>query len=126
MITVTPFLAAAADAKLEDWGPLDEATGEPMQTSGTTIWSADSDAGAGAGQEGGASQEAGVWECTPGPSRWTLEQNEFVHILSGRMTVTPDGGEASEIGPGDTAVFPRGWAGTWQIHETIRKLYVLF
>jgi FAD dependent oxidoreductase len=25
-----------------------------------------------------------------------------------------------------TAVFPRGWAGTGQIHETIRKLYVLF
>ncbi|MDX6339567.1 MAG: hypothetical protein QOG05_6907, partial [Streptosporangiaceae bacterium] len=23
-------------------------------------------------------------------------------------------------------VFPVGWAGTWQIHETIRKLYVLF
>ena len=23
MITTTPFLAAAADAKLEDWGPLD-------------------------------------------------------------------------------------------------------
>ena len=27
MITATPFLAAAAEAKLEDWGPLDEATG---------------------------------------------------------------------------------------------------
>jgi len=38
----------------------------------------------------------------------------------------PDGGESAEIGPGDTAVFPRGWTGTWQIHETIRKLYVLF
>ena len=25
MITATPFLAAAADAKLEDWGPLAEA-----------------------------------------------------------------------------------------------------
>jgi uncharacterized cupin superfamily protein len=25
-----------------------------------------------------------------------------------------------------TAVFPRGWTGTWRIHETIRKLYVLF
>ena len=60
-ITVTPYLADAADAKLEDWGPLEEATGEP-----------------------------------------------------------------TDIGPGDTAVFPRGWAGTWQIHETIRKLYVLF
>jgi uncharacterized cupin superfamily protein len=35
-------------------------------------------------------------------------------------------GEPADIGPGDTAVFPRGWTGTWQIHETIRKLYVLF
>ena len=49
-----------------------------------------------------------------------------MHILSGRMTVTPDGGEPTEIRPGDTAVFPRGWAGTWQIHETIRNIYVLF
>jgi hypothetical protein len=109
----TPFLAAARDAVLEDWGPLPESTGDPMQTSGTTVWS-------------GGEKEAGVWECTPGPSRWTLETNEFVHILSGRMTVTPDDGEATEIGPGDTAVFPRGWTGTWQIHEPIRKLYVLF
>jgi uncharacterized protein len=114
MITATAFLAAAADAKLEDWGPLDEATSEPMQTSGTTIWSG----------EGGT--EAGVWPCSAGPSRWSLENNEFAHILSGHMTVTPDGGEPTDIGPGDTAVFPRGWAGTWQIHETIRKLYVLF
>ena len=83
-------------------------------TSGTTLWTGDGD------------QEAGVWECTAGPSRWSLENNEFVHILSGRMTVTPDGGEPTDIGPGDTAVFPRGWTGTWQIHETIRKLYVLF
>ncbi len=49
-----------------------------------------------------------------------------MHVLSGRLTTTPDGGEPQELGPGDTAVFPRGWAGTWQIHETIRKVYVLF
>jgi hypothetical protein len=109
----TPFLAAAHAAVLEDWGPLAEATGEPMHTTGLTLWSA-------------GDQEAGVWECTPGPSRWTLESNEFVHILSGRMTVTPDGGEATEMSPGDSAVFPLGWTGSWQIHQTIRKLYVLF
>jgi len=114
MITATPFLAAAADAKLEDWGPLDEATGAPMHTSGTTLWTGEGD------------QEAGVWECTAGPSRWSLETNEVVHIVSGRMTVTPDGGAPAEIGAGDIAVFPRGWTGTWQIHETIRKVYVLF
>jgi uncharacterized cupin superfamily protein len=114
MITVTPYLADAADAKLEDWGPLAEATGEPMATSGTTIW------------EGEGDTEVGIWQCTAGPSRWKLETNESVHIVSGRMTVTPDGGEATDIGAGDTAVFPRGWEGTWQIHETIRKVYVLF
>jgi hypothetical protein len=57
MITATPFLAAAAGAKLEDWGPLEEATGDPMHTSGTTLWS------------GEGAQEAGVWECAPGPGR---------------------------------------------------------
>jgi len=46
--------------------------------------------------------------------------------VSGRMMVTPDDGPPQEIGSGNTAVFPRGWAGTWQIHETIRKLYVIF
>ena len=113
-VPATPFLGAAALAgDLDDWGPLAEATGEPMQTSGTTLWS-DGD------------QEVGVWECTPGPSYWTLETHEAIHILSGRMTVTPDGGQPQDIGPGDCAVFPRGWRGTWQIHETIRKLYVLY
>jgi uncharacterized cupin superfamily protein len=110
---VTPYLAKASTAELEDWGPLDEATGAAMATSGVTFWK-DGD------------QEAGVWECTPGPSRWTLETHEFVQILAGRMTVTPDGGEPTEIGAGDCAVFPRGWSGSWQIHETIRKVYVLF
>ena len=43
-----------------------------------------------------------------------------------RMTVTPDGGAPMEIGAGDVAVFPRGWRGAWQIHEKIRKLYVLY
>ena len=75
----TPFLADAVTAELEDWGPLEEATGEPMQASGRTLW-----------QDG--EQETGVWECTPGPSYWKLETNEFVHILTGRVTVTPDGG----------------------------------
>ena len=70
----TPFLAAATLAgELEDWGPLAEATGDPMQTSGATLW-ADGE------------QEVGVWECTPGPSYWKLETNEAIHIVSGRMT----------------------------------------
>jgi uncharacterized protein len=111
----TPFLAdASALTELEDWGPLAEATGEPMSTAGVTLWT---------GEDGA---EAGVWECTAGPSRWLLETHEFVHVLSGSMTVTPDGGEAFEAGPGSSFVVPKGWSGTWDIHDTLRKLYVIF
>ena len=69
---------------------------------------------------------AGIWQCAPGPSQWKLETNEVIYLVAGRMTVTPDGGEASEIGVGDIAVFPKGWTGTWDIHETVRKVYSIF
>jgi uncharacterized cupin superfamily protein len=112
-IALTPYLADAATTQLEDWGPLEEATGAEMTTAGVTLW-----------EEGEAS--AGIWECSPGPSHWTLTTHEVIHLVAGRMTVTPDGGEALEIGAGDVAVFPLGWSGTWLIHETVRKVYSIF
>ncbi len=36
-------------------------------------------------------------------------------MVSGRMTVTLDGGEPLELVAGDSAVFPKGWSGTWDI-----------
>ena len=109
----TAILAQAADAELEDWGTLEEATGDPMATHGVEMW-----------VDGGKS--AGIWQCTPGPSYWVQEENEVIYLLSGRMTVTPGGGEPSEVGTGDIAVFPTGWKGTWDIHETVRKVYSIF
>ena len=53
-------------------------------------------------------------------------QEETIHVLSGRMTCTADDGTVTEVGPGSTVVFPKGWAGTWDIHETLRKVYVIF
>jgi hypothetical protein len=63
---LTPIIAKAADADLEDWGPLDEATGEEMATHGVELW------------------------------------------------------------VDDMAVFPKGWTGTWELHETVRKVYSIF
>ena len=112
--TPAPTVHDALRAELEDWGPLEEATGPEMHTSGLTLW----------GGEDGA--DTGIWECTPGPSRWELETNELVHVLAGSMTVTPDGEEPFEVGAGDAVLFPRGWSGTWDIHATLRKVYAIF
>lgn len=99
---------------LEDWGPLEEATGAAMQTSGIQMWS-------------DGEQSAGIWRCTQGPSRWSFDTvAEFIHVLDGSMTVTADGSEPVRIGAGDLAVFPRGWSGTWDIHEPLTTAYVIF
>ena len=109
----TPHVTDALHAELQDWGPLEEATGPEMTTSGLEVW-VDGDC------------SGGIWQCTPGPSHWTLETHEVIHLVSGRMTVTPDGGEATEFGAGDMAVFPKGWSGSSDIHETVRKVFAIF
>jgi hypothetical protein len=108
-----PSLSHAADAELAPWGSLDEASGPEILTAGLTLWSH-------------GDQEVGIWECAPGPSRWLLETNEFIHVVSGRMTVTIDGRKPLELAPGDIAVFPLGWSVTWEIAETLRKIYAIF
>ena len=112
-VDITPILSGAADTELEDWGPLAEATGDPMATHGVEVWV-------------DGENSAGIWQCGPGPSHWTLETNEVIYLVAGKMTVTPDGGAPSVIGVGDVAVFPKGWTGTWNIHETVRKVYSIF
>jgi uncharacterized cupin superfamily protein len=110
---LTPHLAGALDAELEDWGPLDEATGPAMATWGLTLWTA-------------GDATAGIWECEAGSSRWLLDTHEVIHLIAGRMTVTPDGGEPTEVNAGDVAIFPKGWSGVWDIHEKVRKVYAIF
>ncbi|MFK3776507.1 cupin domain-containing protein [Pseudomonas sp. NPDC089406] len=68
----------------------------------------------------------GVWESTPGTFRRHLKNREFSHIVSGHCTFTPDGGEPVELRAGDAVLFPENCEGVWQIHETLRKTYVLF
>jgi uncharacterized cupin superfamily protein len=110
---MTPHTNDVAAAELEDWGPLEEATGPQMSTAGLAVWVEGSTSG-------------GIWECTPGPSYWIQKEHEVIHVVSGRMTVTRDGGQPVELRAGDMAVFPKGWSGTWDIHETVRKVYAIF
>ena len=70
---------------------------------------------------------SGTWECEPGASRWEFtNRGEIIHVLSGRMTVARDGEEGVELTAGSSAVFELGWQGTWTVHETLRKVFVVY
>ena len=69
---------------------------------------------------------AGVWECSP--CLETIERygvDEICTVLSGSVTVTPEGGEAETFGPGDSFVMPQDFKGTWHITETLKKFYMI-
>jgi uncharacterized protein len=68
----------------------------------------------------------GVWECTPGTFYLPHNYEETVTIVRGRVTVTPEGGEPTELGPGDTAFFPAGTKVLWEVHDTLRKSWHIF
>jgi uncharacterized protein len=115
-----PVHAADLTDELEDWGdlapPLGIPLGDPMPTRGLETWAAE-----------GGTPSTGVWECEPGDSRWKLEgEGEFIHVVSGSMTCTSDDGVVTKLGPGDSFTFAPGWSGTWNIHETLRKVYTMF
>ena len=68
---------------------------------------------------------AGTWECEPGTSRIEMDCFEFCHLLKGHWKLTSDSGQVTELKPGDSWVFPKGWKGTGEVVETVRKAYFL-
>jgi uncharacterized cupin superfamily protein len=70
---------------------------------------------------------SGSWESEPGQARWEFtDRGEFIQVISGRMTVEQDGEPPVELTAGSSAVFPIGWKGTWTVHETLRKVFVVY
>ena len=68
---------------------------------------------------------SGTWESTPGSYHATYSAYEFVHVMEGRMTITPDGGAPVDIGPGDAFAVEADFKGVWTIHETVRKHFLV-
>lgn len=75
----------------------------------------------------GSGIEAGIWQCEPG--RWRIAfpagEDEYFHVLSGRVAITSLTGERREYGPGDACVIPAGFEGDFHVLETVRKQFVL-
>ncbi len=68
---------------------------------------------------------AGTWECAPGKLALDLDVTEFCHLLQGHWVLTSESGQVTELKPGDSWVFPKGWKGTSEVVETVRKVYMI-
>ncbi|WP_160122870.1 cupin domain-containing protein [Rhodovarius lipocyclicus] len=75
-------------------------------------------------EEAGAQTASGVWECSPGRFAFRFRHWEFFHILSGHLRLTPEGAARLLLGPGDAMAMDVGFAGEWEVLETMRKHYV--
>ena len=70
--------------------------------------------------------ETGTWESSPGQFRRAVMDAEFSHFIAGRATFVADDGQRVEFTAGDAAFFPPFTHGTWIVHETLRKTYVVW
>lgn len=68
----------------------------------------------------------GVWECEPGTfTAFRDGYDEACVIVLGTATITSEDGEVFDVAAGDVLVTPRGWKGTWVVHEPLRKVYTI-
>jgi uncharacterized protein len=65
--------------------------------------------------------KSGAWEATPGTYHATYTAFEFVHLISGRIVITPDGGTPTTVVAGDAFVVEKDFKGTWEIKEHALK-----
>lgn len=68
----------------------------------------------------------GVWSCTPGG--WEVARRpdtELIRLLDGHATITDEDGTQRRVVAGTVVVLPKGWSGRWDVHETVRTLYVV-
>jgi uncharacterized cupin superfamily protein len=64
---------------------------------------------------------SGIWEATPGTYHATYSAYEFVHMIVGKIIITPDGGTPVTVKSGDAFVVESAFKGTWEIIEPVRK-----
>lgn len=67
--------------------------------------------------------EVGVWEITPGTVT-DVEVDEVFVVLSGHATLRRDDGSESELVAGSVGRLEDGEETEWEVHETLRKIYL--
>ena len=64
-----------------------------------------------------------IWEKEISKFPIDFDETETAYVLEGEILVTPRGGEAVRIVPGDLVVFPAGLDSDWEVVKPLRKHY---
>lgn len=70
---------------------------------------------------------SGVWRSELGHWRIAMSptEQEVFTVLEGRCRVHSDTGESTEAGPGQAVRIPAGFTGSFEVLETLTKVYVI-
>lgn len=105
--------ATTWNADLKDWGDQPDAVSGRSHSTGRLLW-----------KERDSSAEAGIWLCTPGTWRLSIPKEELCHFISGRAIYRGDDGSVIEALPGTVVHFRPGYAGTCEVQEAMRVVYM--
>lgn len=65
---------------------------------------------------------SGIWQATVGTYHATYSAYEFVHMIKGKITITPDNGTPpTVVRGGDSFIVESNFKGTWKIEEDVTK-----
>ncbi len=115
---ITSFLATGPEApELEPLFEFEKVlSGDPKQSGFVT------------GTDPSGKFVTGIWACQPGKyvvDPYHANCYEFGYILEGKVCVTDSDGNAGIYQAGDTIVTPKGFKGTWEVLEPIRKVFAV-
>ena len=65
----------------------------------------------------------GIWQCTPGTFRCIEKADELQTIVRGRLRLILEDGTSHTFGPGDSFYTQKGEQTTWQILQTVEKVF---
>jgi hypothetical protein len=99
---------------LEEYGPMSDVTEGGTAQRGVVFHE-------------GEQLTVGVWEADAAtiPISAPLPYDEFVTILSGKLVLTDQNGNATEYAPGESVLIPKGFIGIWQMVGDFREIYIV-
>ena len=66
---------------------------------------------------------SGYWEATPGTYYAVYSEYEFLHVLEGKVIITPDGCDGVILVAGDTFEVEADFKGPWETIQTVLKYF---